>query len=194
MTNDNAYTKLWGKGGCMEYNKSKKVLEKIAGILGIISASIYMIAAIVLVINAFAAFGGAYDYEYYDYYYGMWMYEDRSYLGIPFMVIGIPLLAMAILMLIFSIQIVKSPYLPNGELRKKQPARIWVLVLSILMGDLVVMGLMIAVLCLKDFKEANAQQQDVSAQNNMYAQNPLKPTVQLVNDQKEFYEFYEKIK
>ncbi len=182
----------------MEYNKTKKNIEKAAGILGIISASMYMLLAVVLIIVAFMYFGGAFNFrDYtYDYYYNRVYYTvDMSEHGTPFIIIGLPLLAMSILMLIFSIKLVKSPYLPNGELRNKKAARIWVLVLSILMGDFVVIGLTIAVLCLKDFKDPNVQTQMNNVTPNagyQFANNSSisNPTAQNANN---LYEIYNKI-
>jgi len=173
----------------MEYNKTKGTLEKVAGILGIISASLFIILAIFLLIEAGMYFTGEYDYRFYDYdaYGEIYYYTvDATDEGIPYLMLGLPLLGIAILMLIFSIKLVKSPFLPNGELRNKKAARIWVLVLSILTGDLVVMGLMIAVLCLKDYKEPRVQQPI-----NAYAPNGY--NIQQPAIQNEFYAFYDKI-
>lgn len=173
----------------MEYNKTKGTLEKVAGILGIISSALYIILSILLIIAAGLYFAGEYNHIYHDYdlYGDIYYYTvDNSADGIPLMILGLPLLGMAILMLIFSIKLVKSPFLPNGELKNKKAARIWVLVLSILTGDLIVMGLMIAVLCLKDFKEARVQQQA-----NTYA--PYGNRMQQPVIENEFYAFYDKI-
>ena len=53
----------------MEYNKAKKVLEKIAGILGIISSALYLLLALIMIVFAFRYFSGDFNYTYYDYYF-----------------------------------------------------------------------------------------------------------------------------
>lgn len=137
----------------MEYNRSKNVLEKIAGIFEIISASMYMLLSLLVIIAGI--------------FWG-WLVIG----------VGMVMLTLAILKLIFAIKLVKSPYLPNGEIRNKQAARVWVLVLSILTCEVLTMGLMIAVLCLKDLKP--------SVSNSV--QNCNKQ-----DDQAKFYDFYSKI-
>lgn len=165
----------------MEYNKSKKILDKLAGIFGIIAASIYLIVAVALVVDGIIYLIGGHNYQVYSYGYG-YRTIDISYEGTPLVFSGLFVLALAILMLIFSIKLVKSPYLPNGELRKKQAARIWVLVLSVLTGDLVVLGLSIAALCVKEFKDVNNKKQISNATTKRPAYN-----------QEESRDFYERI-
>ena len=171
----------------MEYNKTKRTLEKIAGILGIISAALFLILTLVLIVMAFMYFFGAFDYTYivdYDFSTGQPIFNttSNSIVGIPVLLAGLVLATISILLLVFSVKLTKSPFLPNGEMRKMQGIRIWVLVLAILTGDLIVIGLMIAVLCLKDFKELTANQPVVGKQsvNHSFQQN-------------EFYDFYQKI-
>ena len=176
----------------MEYNKTKMNLEKAASILGIISASLYIILSFILLFVAFMYFGGAYDYTH-DYivgYYGYnepiyaTKYYDMSSLGWGFLIPGLLIMTISILMLIFSVKLVKSPYLPNGELKNKKAARIWLLVLSIITGGLVIVGLMIAVLCLKDYKQPK-----VIMSNNV-SRPTMNITTAYTND---YYEFYDKI-
>ena len=80
-------------------------------------------------------------------------------------------------MLLFSIKLVKSPILPNGELRKKQAARIWLLVLSILSGSMIITILIIISLCLKDFQDVSAQKtMPASVNGNNAIQNEFNST------------------
>ncbi len=183
----------------MEYNKSKNTVDKVGGIFGIVSASLYIILSLVFIIVAINYFAGNFDEVYsvprYDYFgnfmYYEYYYDDYSSVGNPFMIFGVFFLALAVLMMIYSIKLVKSPFLPNGELKNKKAIRIWMLVLSILSGELVVIGLMIAALCMKDYKEPVIQT------SNGFIPQYNKPvntvnTVQ-VSDQQKFYDFYNKI-
>ena len=192
----------------MEYNKAKKVLDKIAGIIGVVVASILIILSIALIISSFRYFTGEMNYlnYYYDYYYDQYLYYeiDNSHFGWSYLLPGIYFLVSSILTLIFSIKLLKSPFLPNGQLRKKNGARIWLLVLSAITGDLVVLGLTIAALCLKDFKQPKAEvasqqvqaaaPQYTAAQPAFVAQPATVQTIAQDESMKEFYSLYEKIK
>ena len=143
----------------MEYNKTKRGLEKASGIIGIVLAAFLILMSLVLIINAITYFAGAHDYREY-YTIGSGYSRERIYYtvdnrtsGVPYLIVGLYYLIISILMLVFCIKLVKSPYNQNGELRKLQGARIWLLVLSIISGDLIMLGLMIAVLCMKELLE-----------------------------------------
>lgn len=133
----------------MEYNKTKRGLEKAAAITGIVISSICLIVALVLVIVGIDFLMNSY-------------FEET---GTVYLLVGLYVIVVSILSLIFCKKLVKSPFKPNGELKNLQPIRIWVLVLSILSGNLIVMGLMIAVLCLKDYKQPKSKNIE---QNNKY--------------------------
>lgn len=156
----------------MEYNKTKRGLEKAAAITGIVMSSICLIVAVVLVIV-----GINYLMQGSNHYInGVLVSNDYQNIGTAYLVAGLYVIVVSILLLIFCIKLVKSPFKPNGELKKLQPIRIWVLVLSIISGNLVVMGLMIAVLCLKDYKQPKQQVNQLN-----------------VNNQEKYIEFYNKI-
>ena len=66
----------------MEYNKTKKTIDKVAGIFGIISAIVTMVLSIIFIIVAISYFSGAHDYtqrlSYYDYWGEHYYYEIVS--------------------------------------------------------------------------------------------------------------------
>lgn len=133
----------------MQYNKTKRGLEKAAAILGIIVSAMDIIAFFILFILGLI-YSTSMDYLTY-------MYAST------FIATGIIGIAAAIPTLIISIMLVKSPIDENGNLKNRNGIRIGLLVLSILSGSLVVAGLLIAVLCLKDFV---GKPQTQSTQNN----------------------------
>ena len=134
----------------MEYNSTKRKVELAAGIIGIITNVIYIIiACIALVIGFIMLFNAGPGH----YYFGHVVLSSTP--GLVTILLGLFFIAMPVVMLVFSIKLVKSPYSPNGEIKNKQGARIIMLIFSILLSNTVVMALMIAVLCLKDVKDTN---------------------------------------
>lgn len=168
----------------MEYNKTKRGLEKAAAIVGIVMGVIYCIGAIYCVCHSIYAYRLVKDWGEYYSIDSAWAAEMQNYwytTAIVSIIMCLLTLFFGIATLITSIKLVKSPFDENGQLKNRQGLRIWMLVLSIISGDLIVMGLMIAVLCLKDFKQPKAKKTN----QYVYAGQP--------NEQNEYLEFYNKI-
>ncbi len=162
----------------MEYNKTKNVLDKIAGAFVIVMAVIYLILSFYLIIEGYKMMQG---------------YSGYVYWGIECLFAAFLLLTVNIVIIVFSVKLFQSPYLPNGKLRKKKAARILVLVLSILTFNLVVIGLMIAALCVKDFKDSN-QMNNLMPNNGYYQQKPMNNNIGFNNgNQNDYIQFLNKI-
>ena len=149
----------------MVYNKTKRNLEKAAGIVGVVFSSItvfvYAIAAVMAIIWAwnfnsitvFVGYNGSYPiYETIDY--------TAMYIGLFFACLI--MFAFSLVTLILSAKVIKTPVEEDGTIKNRKGLRICCLVFSILSGFLVSAGLMIAVLCLKDVPGQKAQ----NTQNN----------------------------
>lgn len=146
----------------MEYSKLKRGLEKSAGIIGVVYASIAIIGAAVLAglgISLSGAFGG-FGFIY------------KLYLGI-----SLPLLALAIVDLIFCAKVIKTPVQPDGSVAKRTASRVCIIVFSFLNGNWIVFGLMLAVMCLKDFATQNEP-----VQNKVYV-GQVQPQVNATQSQ-----------
>ncbi|MBQ7466964.1 MAG: hypothetical protein IJS74_02700 [Clostridia bacterium] len=138
----------------MEYNKTKRGLEKAAGIVGVVASSILILTFIILLIYCITQ-SGTYEYEYYDHFGDVHTYVEyinpqiATFIGL-YCFICIFNIALNILALIFSAKVIKTPVQADGTITQRNGSRISMLVFNILTGKLVSAGLMIAVLCLKD--------------------------------------------
>ncbi len=136
----------------MVYNKTKRGLEKAAGIVGVVLSSIVLIVLLVytgILINAIRLIS-AYEYYEYDYLIGYTKGQLISYLFIyiAFMIIYIS-------NIILCANVIKSPVQSDGTIRPTKDLRICTLVFCIISGLWVPAGIMIAVLCLKDVQEVS---------------------------------------
>ena len=124
----------------MTYNKTKRGLEKAAGIVGTIVSSISLVIFAIYLIM---------------------LVTMPSRLPIPYGVGSsytiscLILITIDVLSLIFSAKVIKSPVQEDGSIEPRTSKRVCMLVFNILSGQIVSSGLMIAVLCLKD--EASAK-------------------------------------
>ncbi len=132
----------------MQYNKTKRGIEKTAGILGVVAYSFSIIVYIAL-ISLGCSFSNSDNI----------IIAEQGY---SFIMLGIFYLPISIAALILSTFLIKSPIDEHGILKNRNGLRIALLVLSILATSWVMTGLLIAVLCLKDFVE---QTQIQNAQN-----------------------------
>ncbi len=142
----------------MNYNKSKRSLEKASGILGIISSSFTVFYAVAIVFIGFLLnFNTSQLTEttYSDTYYADTYYSATSnfenFIGILYILLGICILIFAICGIIFSSKVIPSPLQKDGTLKNRKGVRITMLIFMILTGNWISAGLMIAVLCSKDF-------------------------------------------
>ena len=124
----------------MVYNKTKAGLEKGATILGIVISSITLV-------HSFVYF----------------LLSCISIVGMVFNFIFIPMwlvsFAFSITTLVLNCTLVKSPVLPDGTVIQRNGTRIALIIFSFLTGQLITMGLEIAVLCLKDFHDVTPVEQ-----------------------------------
>ena len=167
----------------MEYNKTKRGLEKAAAILSVVAYALEIIAYISLIITSifminsyqmideirYQRWNGSYYYYDYEPIYG-YLYRTQ---GITYLIMGIILLTFCIIGLIMSAKLIKTPVQADGIVKKRSGLRITLLVFSLLSGNWITAGLIIAVLCLKDFKPATQQNyaQQLVVQPAMHAVN-----------------------
>ena len=104
--------------GKEEYNKTKRIIEKIAGILCIIVSVGLAIAGAFLCYMAICYFTGAYNST--NIVNGVEIEINNAYHGKLPLEGCLLLLLASVLMLIFSIKLLKTPYLPNGEIKNKK--------------------------------------------------------------------------
>ena len=126
----------------MTYNKTKRGLEKAAGIVGTIVSSISLVV--------YALF--AFTFMMADPYNRPVPYSEPKE---TYVILFVTLTVISILSLIFSAKVIKSPVQEDGSIEPRTSKRVCMLVFNILSGQIVSSGLMIAVLCLKD--EASAK-------------------------------------
>ncbi|MBQ7579168.1 MAG: hypothetical protein IJT25_01405 [Clostridia bacterium] len=129
----------------MVYNKTKRGLEKAAGIVGTVASSLEILGLFIyeiIFISAIINFSGPVKV-------GEIVVTSAEMLA-PYVIAILLPLAFSICCLIFSAKVIKSPVLADGRVLNRKGTRIAMLVFSLLSGHLVSAGLMIAVLCLKD--------------------------------------------
>ena len=138
----------------MQFNKTKRTLEKVAGILTTVFNALWIIGSIVMIILAnqplygltFVWDGHAYMPE--TTYYAN---PNATFLTILFII----LLIFSIIGLILSILLIKSPLKADGTVKQRNGIRITLLIFSILNALWVTSVLLIIVLCMKDFVDPN---------------------------------------
>ncbi len=167
----------------MVYNKTKRGLEKAAGIVGVITSALEIVGGLACVILGILYYAGTFNETLFDYVNGSYEvvgYAIYVYLGTPYLVLGLLLLAMSIVTLVCCAKIIKTPLLASGTVKPRNGIRITALVFTILNGSWVTAGLLIAVLCLKDFVDEQATEETCATMAN--------------NDAKAENDFYTKIK
>ena len=138
----------------MQFNKTKRTLEKVAGILTTVFNSIWIIGSIVLIIAVnqpiynLSYYWNGHDYIPESSYY---VRPDATFLTILFII----LLIFSIIGLILSILLIKSPLKADGTVKPRNGIRITLLIFSILNALWVTSVLLIIVLCMKDFVDPN---------------------------------------
>ena len=126
----------------MVYNKTKRGLEKAAGIVGVVVSSIETLIFLyyaALTTSIMAYYGGV-PIAY------AWLLSEY-----------LLFFAFSLISLIFYASVIKSPVQADGTIKQRKGRRICVVVFSFLSAQWVTMGLMIAVLCLKDLQTAVAE-------------------------------------
>ena len=146
----------------MEFNKTKRGLEKGAAIFSVVMFSIQIVSYLVLAIVGLyfltnqVIIGYQFDGYFSDYYYDpVYGYDYAT--GTLCLLLGIVLLTFSIVGLVFSAKLIKSPLQEDGSVKNRTGLRVTLLVFSILTGNWITAGLLIAVLCLKDFKQTAVQ-------------------------------------
>ena len=139
----------------MVFNKTKRGLEKGAAILAVVTYSIQILIFLFVLIVGIKAFStqvvvdqqlvwNGYSYQEVN------TYGYRPDIACVLVIFGAIFLTYSILGLIFGAKLIKSPLQKNGTVVNTNKFRITLLVFSVLSGNLITAGLMIAVLCLKD--------------------------------------------
>ena len=133
----------------MEYNKTKRGLEKAAGILTIVVSAIeilFLLIYMIVILTTKEVSSVAYNYSTHT-----WEYVYITVFNVAGLLLIFPI-AFSIVTLIFGAKLIKSPVNPDGSVSNRTGLRITTLVFAILNGQWITTGLLIAVLCLKDFK------------------------------------------
>jgi len=138
----------------MEYNKTKRGLEKAAGIIGIISSLIGMLLALYVFVKSCMDLA-KYKQIYYQIANSATIYRSLTVnypLYICLIIFSSLYICSSLGLLIFSSCIIDSPIKENGEIINTTKLRITFLIFAILTMNFISVGLIIAVLCLKDFE------------------------------------------
>ena len=153
----------------MEFNKVKRILEKSMAIFSVvfyaicIFISLELISSSIYYLTQVTYLGRNYNSETFNYEY-MYGYNYRK--GYTYLIIGLLLLTFSSICLIISANLIKSP-LKNGEtVVDYTRLRITLLVFSFLTCNIVTAGLIIAVLCLKDFSIIKQSTQNCKIENS----------------------------
>lgn len=149
----------------MVYNKTKRGLEKASSIVGVVLSVFEIIGSLYMFIIGVIGVSGGFD-TYYS-YEGITDVVESSYVGLAEyyvapLVLGIIFIALSILELVFCAKVISNPVKADGSLKNRTATRVCMLVFTILMGNWVAAGLMIAVLCLKDYVEETTEIQENS--------------------------------
>lgn len=135
----------------MKYNKTKRGLEIAGGIVGVVGSSceiIYCLYMLIYINNI------------------SYIFTKESYIAL--MSLGIILILFGAISIYSFTRLIKSPITESGKIIERKPDRICCIVISILTGQIVATGLIIAVLCLKDFNE-----EQNSSKTNMNINNSI---------------------
>ena len=183
----------------MTFNKTKRTLEKTSSIIGIVLSSIAILGYIALLVI------GIYftDVFFDDFYY----VEDvpyrvsYAYIGRLYITLSVFMIAFSILVIVFSSILLKSPINADGTLKNRKKYRICMLIFTILSGNWISSGFMIAVLCCNDYvvengQSVNYEKAPLQASNystdkvNILTSNVNTFTSDIKFSQKDAYEFY----
>ena len=147
----------------MEYNETKRGLEKAAGIVGFITSLIWVGVLIYCLI------GMSEQFEAYKK-----TSNDIQLIHTYYIVILILFffdVINSLFLFIFSYCIIESPVKEDGTVVNTTKLRIAFLIFAILSFNIIAIGLIIPVLCLKDFKKTPQVQTSFNLQNNEAQQN-----------------------
>lgn len=125
----------------MEYNKIKRGLEKSAGIVGVTVSSIEIFTVFIIMLWCLSVNPNNAN-----------MAPIPSIVGTTAFVLLIPM-GIMIANLVFNAMVIKSPVRADGTVKQRIGIRICILIFSFLDGQWVTLGLIIAVICLKDFAQ-----------------------------------------
>ena len=148
----------------MVFNKTKRGLEKGTAIFSVVAYAFGIFSYLILILDGIRLLRvSTYIYDAFtdSYWYGI-----HTELAATYIATGILLLAFSIVALILSAKLIKSPLQPDGTVTKRNGIRITLLVFSILACNFITVGLLIAVLCLKDVKPAKEPNQPTVATPN----------------------------
>ena len=120
----------------MVYNKTKRGLEMAAGIVGIVYSAIAFIGAI---------------------YYLVLQFIVYNITGFALGLFSIVMALFTVCSLIFSAKLIKSPFVKDDIVKNTTTIRVIAMIFAGLTGNIVTLGLMIVVVCLKDFVEKSSK-------------------------------------
>ena len=155
----------------MEFNITKRKLEKGTAIYSTIAFSLLLVASIVVYILCNTTNVSIYDSSDGSYFYGSIV---NTPLGAAYFSISIIEFFVSIVCLILSAKLIKSPLQADGTIKTRTKIRVTLLIFSIFSGNIVTLGLIIAVLCLEDFK--NPQTQKAKPTDVKVQTKPVKAT------------------
>ena len=155
----------------MVYNQTKRKLEKCAGVIGTVISSValfmlvyYMLIFILATTSASAASSVAELATA----LGALGPMVISLVGGAAIVLIIPI-GFVVVNLVYSIIAIKNPVLPNGMIKNRDGARMVLIIFSLLTGNVLILGLMIAVYCMRDVVRDNNVQQTQPQANSLDA-------------------------
>lgn len=122
----------------MVYNKTKRGLEMAAGIVGIVYSAIAFIGAIYYLVLQFIVY-------------------DIITTGFALGLFSIVMALFTVCSLIFSAKLIKSPFVKDDIVKNTTTIRVIAMIFAGLTGNIVTLGLMIVVVCLKDFVEKSSK-------------------------------------
>ena len=146
----------------MEYNKTKRGLEKAAGIVGTVVSSLMLFTYIILFIYFLTQSGVQASHTTYDgYTYEEFFNPEIGPYVAQYCTSLIFLIIICMISLIFSSKVIKSPVQADGSVQSRTGKRVCMLIFNLLSGQIVSCGLIIAVLCLRDFPKPKPQPQAI---------------------------------
>ena len=162
----------------MIYNKTKRGLEKAAGIVGLVVSILQIISCVVVIIVGIFGSCGEFNYVRTIYSGGVEVGREHVNLCTEYtiqLICGVISLALVIATLIYCAKIILTPVKDDGTLINRTGTRICAIEFTILTGNWVSAGLLIAVVCLKDYVGFDGT--TISPELNNVDQNLMQPNL-----------------
>ena len=155
----------------MVYNQTKRKLEKCAGVIGTVLSSLTLFTLVyymIMLILATSSVSAANSVISMASALGSIGALLLSLVGWVALVLIIPI-GLVVVNLVYSIIAIKNPVLPNGMIKNRDGARMVLIIFSLLTGNVLILGLMIAVYCMRDVVRDNNVQQTQPQANSLDA-------------------------